>query len=110
MYIGMSYDEFWYGDSSLVCVYKKIHRYKMEESNQQMWVMGLYMAHAIESTVGNMLSSKGSKKIEYLKEPLQIFEKTEEEIKREAERERQKALASFKRLQFAMQNKFDGEK
>lgn len=109
MSIGMSYSEFWNGPSELVKVYERMHRYRMEEINQQMWVMGLYITSAISSTVGNMLSSKGSKKIEYVKEPIQLFEKSEEEKRIEAERERQKALASFKRLQFAMQNKFDGE-
>lgn len=108
MAIGMSYNEYWYGESVLTKYYYKAHMHRIDQRNQEMWVQGLYFASAIESTVGNMFKKKGTKPIKYIEEPIRVTPKTDAELKAEQEKERQKAIESLKRLQKAMQNK-DGE-
>lgn len=109
MAIGMSYDQFWYEDSALVKMYYQAHKYRIEQRNQEMWMQGLYICSALECTVGNLFKKKGSSPIEYMKEPLQIFPKTEKQIKAETEKERAKAIESFKKLQKNVQSHINKE-
>lgn len=109
MSIGMSYDEYWYANPYLAKTYYEAHKLRIQQKNQEMWFQGIYIVEALKCTVGNMLSAKGSKKLEYPKEPYDIFPKKESEKEREAEKEREKAIASLMKLQGAMQRKFNGD-
>ena len=95
MAIGMSPDEFWHGDSSLTAAYRDAYKLKQKNLNWQLWMQGLYIYDAVAVAVGNNLSKKGAKRLEYLKEPLEIFEKTEAEKKVEEEKARQKVIAQL---------------
>lgn len=72
MAMGMSYDEYWNGSADLTRSYLRAHRIRVKQTNQELWLAGLYMAHALSATVGNMLSGKSAKKIEYPREPLPL--------------------------------------
>ena len=51
------------------------------------------MVHAIEATVGNMLSGRSTKKMQYLDEPLPL---TKKEKQAQEERARQKRFVAMK--------------
>lgn len=46
--IGMSADEYWFGDPHLVYRYEAKYRNQMKLQEQQMWLMGQYVARALE--------------------------------------------------------------
>jgi hypothetical protein len=94
MSIGMSYDEFWNQDVTLVRAYRQADDLRRRRQNEMLWMQGIYMRDALLCTVGNMFSGKGSAPIEYPKEPYpvtsaQIAEKKEAE--RRSMEERMKA-------------------
>lgn len=60
-------------------------------------MQGLYISHAINATVGNMLSSK-SAKITYPEEPFPLTDKEKEE---QEERARQRKFESMKQSMLA---------
>ena len=91
MSLGMSYHEYWYGEPQLVKYYYEAYNYRRKEKNQELWLQGLYFAHAI--------SSNFSKKDKYPKEPLDIYPKTAEEKRIEQENNRKKVIDYFTNLQ-----------
>ncbi len=98
MAIGMSLAEFWDGSPQLVRYYREAHRLKMEEENQKAWVQGLYIKSALDSSLSQLFKKKGSKGVQYLEKPLEILEKSEKERKRDAVRERRRAVRAFEAL------------
>jgi hypothetical protein len=91
MSIGMTYDEFWNQDVTMVRAFRKSYELKRRQQNETLWMQGLYIRDALLSTVGNMFSSKSDAPIEYPKEPYpvtaeQIAEKKEAEQRRMEER------------------------
>ena len=99
MSIGMSYEEFWYKDVQLVEYYRKAHELKTRRDNEMMWMQGIYVLEALNSTVGNMFAKKGSKLNEYPKAPYPVTEQEAEARKASEEllkQERMKAaFANF---------------
>jgi hypothetical protein len=93
--IGMSADEFWHGDPSLVVGYREAYKMKQKSLNWQLWLQGLYIYDAVSVAISNAFGKKGSKKQDYFKEPISVFEKTEEEKELEAERARNKLIAQL---------------
>ena len=63
-------DEFWYGESRLTEVYREAHELKMEMTNQQLWLQGLYNSNAFSVVVSNAFG-KGQKQ-KYLEKPIEI--------------------------------------
>lgn len=89
MVYGMSYDEFWYGKPELAVAYRKAHRLRIEQTNQQLWLQGLYVFNAVSVAIGNALSKHKQK---YIQEPIQIFPPTEDEKQAKAEETRRKLV------------------
>ena len=103
MSIGMTYDEFWNQDVTMVRAFRKADEIKRRRQNEILWMQGLYVREALLSTVGNMFSGKGSTPIEYPKEPYpitveQIEEKRERENKSMEERLKADMLALAARM------------
>lgn len=96
--IGMSLDEYWNGSPHLVKYYRQSHRLQMEQQNQIAWIQGLYFKAALDSTLGTMFRSRGSKAIPYVEKPFDIFPKTEREKEQEAIEQRRKAVEYFNML------------
>lgn len=89
MALGMSYDEFWYGEPERVVAYREANIIKSKKKNQEMWINGMYMISAIQKA----LDAKG--KAKYPEKPFDIFPKTEAEKKEEAEKQRRKVIEFF---------------
>lgn len=85
---GMTYEQFWHGAPELCEHYRTLHRLKMEQMNQQLWMQGLYNFAALSAA----LSTTFGKRVKYVEKPLQIFPKTEEEKLIEAEETRKKLV------------------
>ena len=93
----MTYKQYWYGDPYLVRVYRRVHDLKRQEKNQILWLQGLYNYHAFATAINNFGAALSGKKgnSEYLKEPLDIFPKTNTDKEIQAIKERQKIIDYF---------------
>lgn len=96
--IGMSYAEYWEGDSSLPRYYRKAYQIKQEEINNNAWLQGLYVYDAVSTALHNALRGMAKSPPpaqKYAKEPYKFNnkEKTEAEKAKEVEIEQQKAAA-----------------
>ena len=89
--IGMSYEQFWCYDPSLVKAYRRADEIKKRRMNEELWLCGIYTGEALASTVGNMFS-KGAKH-QYPSEPKPI---TISEVKERKERERKRKQEEMK--------------
>lgn len=76
--MGMSWDDYWYGDYRKLPYFRKAYALKREEINQQLWLEGFYILQAI----GTALSDE----VTYPEEP---FALTDEAAKSQEERRRQ---------------------
>lgn len=92
--MGMSYDEYWNGSSERTRAYREAHRIKTRQVNQELWLLGIYMTHALNASVGNMFSSKSTNRIRYPDEPLPLTRKEQQE---QQERARLAKIEAMKR-------------
>ncbi len=92
--LGMSYEQYWYGDPRLVKAYRKAHELKAQQKNEEMWVQGIYFSRALHSVAEGVMyavnGGKGKKPSQYPMEPIP-FTKAEQDAAEE--RKRQRALA-----------------
>lgn len=87
MAIGMSYDDFWNGDVSMVKAYRLSYELKEKRRNQELWLQGMYFYEALcdASPLYRFSMKKGIIKPEpYLKEPYPI---TAAEVREREERQ-----------------------
>lgn len=89
--LGMSYDEYWMKEPSLVRAYREAEIFRQEQYNYNAWLQGLYVHRAVASSMSH-LSSKKTDWITYLEYPLAI---TKREKEAEAERNRQRTIRWF---------------
>ena len=90
MSIGMSYDDFWNGDVSMVKAYRKAYELTEKRRNQELWLQGMYFYEALcdASPLFRFTMKKGVVKPEpYVKEPYPI---TAAEVREREEREARK--------------------
>ena len=74
-------EQYWEESPFLAVVYRKAYRLKREAENEQAWLQGLYIYDAVAVCLGNAFSKKGSKKLNYLEHPIEIFPLTEQQKK-----------------------------
>ena len=94
MAIGMTYEQYWFDDPLMVRVFRKADIIRQQRVNDEAWLYGVYVLHALDATVGNMFRKKGSKPSEYPQNPLSIGDEPEkkEEKKKKEESEELEAL------------------
>ena len=89
--MGMTYDQFWKGDCTLVIPYREAYRIRQEEMNRMAWLQGLYMYKALQSTpvIVHGFARRDTKIESYPAKPLefrkQSAERKDEEAKRASE-------------------------
>ena len=96
MLYGMTYDEYWHGDSYRALFYRRSYKLKMEQEYENMnfsnWNQGLYFYEALccASPILHAFAKKGTKPLPYSSKPYGTdksketeAEPTEQEIKNE---------------------------
>lgn len=96
--IGMSYAEYWEGDSKLAQYYREAYRIKQDEINNNAWLQGMYIYDAVSTALHNALRGMGKSKPpvrDYAKQPYEFKNKvkTEAEKAKEIQIEQEKAAA-----------------
>lgn len=108
LHIGMTADMYWHGDASLCKAYRQKHELDMQETNQQLWLLGRYVYEAVGalSPILNSAFAFSKQKMEvgeYPKEPFALT--SEEQERREREKfEKEKAIAMAKLQAWAKAN------
>jgi len=90
MAIGMTYEQYWYGDPLMVRAFYKAEQLRQQRMNESAWLYGAYTLRALDATVGNMVRKHGAKPAEYPTKPIELF-KTEETKTEKSVREQQEA-------------------
>lgn len=102
--IGMTYEQYWEGQPSLVAYYRKADDMNRKRKNQELWLQGFYVYSAIGSFAEILpaFPKKGAKVRPYLEEPISIttadaIARKEKEQKEKMERIKQKMMGFVKR-------------
>ncbi len=101
--IGMTYDQYWNMDATLVKDYREANFLRNKYENEKMWLQGLYFLQALNASVGNMFLKIGQKPCTYPEEP---FPRTKEEVEEKQRRENEAKIASFKAKISSINSKF----
>lgn len=97
MAMGMSYQEYWYGDVRSTFDFVESYRLKKEQENERLWLQGMYFYDALSCALTKFGANLGGKNPSnlpvYPKTPYDLYphEKTQAEIESEAESERKRA-------------------
>ena len=94
--LGISEGEFWDMNITKIRPYLKAEEIRTERKNYELWLQGAYIYEAFSVVLGNAFAKKGSKKIEYSKEPYPV---TKRQI--EAHERRKQELWKAQFAQFA---------
>lgn len=84
MAMGMTYDQYWYGDVSMHKMFVKAEKQRLIKANRIAWLQGLYIYEALIDVTPYLKAFSKSKPKPYAEEPHDIFA---DEAKRRKERE-----------------------
>lgn len=106
MALGMTYEQYWYGDPLMVRAYYKADKIRQQRINDEAWLHGAYVYRALDATVGNMMRKKGSEPAKYPERPvdLGVVEETEAEKQQREEQETLYAQAYMMNMVLAGKN------
>ena len=99
--IGMTYEQYWDGDCTLVKYYRKAEELRNEKRNQELWLQGMYVYEAIcdVSPILHAFAKKGAKPHPYPTKPYAISEK---QVRQEREEKERKLIEKGKKFMEAM--------
>lgn len=92
----MTWDQYWYGDAWLAKAFAEADRLRRERKNEDLWLQGMYVFHAMSSALQNSHRTKASDPIaKYSEKPYDIFPKRETKQEREAREEAERLQAKL---------------
>ena len=78
--MGMTYEEYYRKDHTLVIAYRQAYKKKREERNQELWLMGAYVYQAVSRVAPLLIPFNEHPKAEpYLDKPFPLFADNEPE-------------------------------
>lgn len=112
MALGVSADEFWNGDPTLLKYYVEKHRIAVEQQNERMWLQGVYFYEAISTALAQAFSKHSNAK--YPEKPHRLTPLSEEEQelenKKKVEEFRAQLMAAGRRFEAKHKREQGGEK
>lgn len=112
MSIGMTFDEFWHGDVTMVRAYRKADEMRKRRQNESLWLQGMYIYEALcdVAPIFHAFAKKGTKPTPFSKEPYAITDDEIREREEREERQRQERIrASFAAFADRMRKKMPQE-
>ena len=110
--VGMTYEQYWDGDCTLVKYYRKAEEIRTDRRNQELWLQGMYVYEAVcdVSPILHTFAKKGAKPHPYPSKPYAISEK---QIRQEREEKERKIAEKGKRFMEALMQsnnkRFEGQ-
>lgn len=107
--IGMTYEQFWEQNSSLVIFYRKANQLKLQQQNTMLWLQGQYFYDALGaiSPILHAFAKQGTKPGKYTQKPYPI---TDSDRKLEAERQAKAKRDAFKASLMAFADQWEQDK
>lgn len=106
--LGMTYELFWLGDPLLVKAYRQADELRRKRENGVLWLQGLYVAEALQATVGNMFT-KGQKHV-YPEEPYPVTQAEQQERREREQRAKMERIkAAFTARALGVNAKLGGD-
>lgn len=96
--IGMTYDQYWNDDCTLVIPYRKAHMLQEQRRNYHAWLQGAYIYSALlrVSPAFNAFTKTGTKIEPYIEHPFPITKEEARKLEEEKQRANlKKAVAMF---------------
>lgn len=80
MALGMTYEQYWYGDVRMTAAFRKADEIRKEQADRDMWAQGMYIYDAISRLfpIPIAFAGKNAKQQPYVEKPYQYKEKKEE--------------------------------
>lgn len=117
--MGMTYEQYWEGDSDLVRFYRKAQEIRRDEMNRQAWLQGMYVYEAIAdiAPILHAFAKKGTKARKYSDKPYEFkrpekktvsnagLSKTDREAKARSDRIKAQMMAAMNRNNAAQAKK-----
>lgn len=110
MSIGMTYDEFWYGEPERVVAYRKADEIRRKKLNEQLWLQGMYFYEALCDVAPILVSmpKKDAKIQKYSIEPYALTVKEQKkQSEKEAERKQREMMNRFTAMSAKINHKFN---
>lgn len=109
--MGMSYQDYWYGDVWMIVPYVEAHNLKKKQENERLWIQGLYFYNALSVVFERFKYSLSNKtppdSLQYLAKPIEFEqkEKTPEQLQEQEDREVRMARAYMMQMDAAFKNR-----
>ncbi|PJJ27837.1 hypothetical protein [Lacrimispora celerecrescens] len=108
--MGVPYDLFWRLNPRKLLPFVEAYRRKQQQRSDEMWLMGQYVASALDATVCNAMPFiKRKWRGKYFEEPIRVTPKTEEEKRSESEKALQGFIFAAGTMENDMKRKKKGE-
>lgn len=107
--IGMTYEQFWEQDCTLVKYYRKAAQIRQDLKNQEAWLQGAYIYEALvdASPVFHSLAKKGTKPLPYREKPYDIYSRNNPEKRKKLQaKQDDKAKAFMEAFMLSTNKKF----
>lgn len=96
MSIGMTFDQYWYGDIRITRLFIEADKIRQERMNDEAWLQGMYFFHAMSIALHNSNRAKASDPIaEYPAKPYEISKRKETKQEREDREENERLQAKL---------------
>ena len=97
MAMGMTYDEFWYGEADRVKYYRQAEEIRRKEKDYDLWLQGRYIYDALcaVSPLLHAFAKNGTQAEKYNEDPYPRTMKDYKELQEKQMRERAEAFAAF---------------
>lgn len=93
----MSEEQFWHSNPKIIGIWEEAYKLRVNRQNEMVYQwFGNYGISAFSVAIDHCFNGQKAKS-KYMSEPVQLFEKTEEEKKSEVERQRQAFMDWAKR-------------
>lgn len=104
MKIGVPYETFWNLSPYEFEIMFEGYVEQQKRENYMNWVNGIYTLSALTNALSGIFGKKGSKPVEYMKEPVPIFkEKPKELTEEEKKKEQEKILLMLQAMQVSFE-------
>lgn len=107
MALGMTYEQYWYGDPLMVRAFYKAYKLRQQRINDEAWLYGVYTYRALQSalSVSDLFRPKDQQHATpYPEKPIELAPETEEEKERREEQEAVYAQAYMSNMVLAGKN------
>ena len=110
MAMGMTYEQYWYGDPHMVRAYYAAEKMRQRRVNEEAWLHGAYVYRALDATVGNMMRKKGTQAVQYPSTPISLDGDTQEAPNTERQEEQESVYAMAYMTNMVLAGKKWGQK